>query len=80
MNFDIDKVPQEMKEAQFRMSTVIRRERKAAQQVEIWTTELATAQRVRSAEERVYGDVSQRWDPETNTMKPAREDAPAASS
>jgi hypothetical protein len=72
--FDFSKVPEEMRIAQARLNDAIKRERKAREQMTIWRKEWDCANASLQAENVVYGEVSLRWDPETQTMKPPKEE------
>jgi hypothetical protein len=79
-DFDMSKVPQEMKEASQKMRSAIIRERKARQQFSLWRKEFDSASDCLKAEEKSYGEISLRWDPETQTMSPSLENAPTEQS
>lgn len=74
MNFE--NVPEEMKEANRRMVAAVKRVRHAGAQYGAWAKELSAAERCLQAEQTSYAEVSLRWDPQTDTMRPALESAP----
>lgn len=76
MDFDYDKVPQEMKDAQIRLHKAIARERRARANHTGWEIEMEAAVDALAAENRVYREVSVRWNPTDDTMNPPLEDAP----
>lgn len=72
----LNRVPSEMKEASARLRKAILRERKARENLDGWRNEHKVASELLVTEEKIYGEVSLRWDPETQTMKGPPEEAP----
>jgi hypothetical protein len=71
--FGTENLPNEMKEAMFKVQTAIRRLRKAEKQTTLWDRELLNAREEYNVIEKSYALVCQRWNPDTNTMEPMEE-------
>ena len=76
LGVDLNSLPEEMKVATARVSAAYKRYRRAEQQFSEWQKEHELATDEFAAAQATYGEVSLRWDPESNTMKPGLEECP----
>lgn len=67
---NLEYLPQEMKDAQLKLNTAMRRNTRARKQLQLWQKEVDLAERDFRATEAWYGTVTCRWSPTTNTMDP----------
>lgn len=76
MNFEEEfkNMPEEMQQAQTRLGNAVKRQFKAKKQSDLWYAELSVANNILKEEAFYYGQVSLRWNPETQTMNPPKEE------
>jgi hypothetical protein len=67
---NLNELPKEMQDVSIRLNQAVRRWRKAQDQLRLWEKEFKVAEQLMRSIEREYGELSLRWNPETNEIAP----------